>query len=512
MEDFIAEIYNDAFIIENLKDFIRLIDSGCVIKARDLYNKTAALLEDLLLKIASYDESRASMIQQIVLRIKDNYEDYAQSKGLIAGELIPALYSYIGNLSDINVTEGKYTLESSDTGFLTLRDNNIKLYLHDTYDPMQEALQIADSIYKPSMQSFHVFGCGLGYLPLRLYELSDSAMDIYIYEDDETLLGYAELYGVISLIPKELIHIICSDSHEELVTSFISAVSAMEDAGYYISPFKKGFNGICNNELGRLAINRAFELESARVFEINLWKNRKLPAIHPSSLLKKYKYTEWIIISAGPSLDDNIGFLKESKGKRGLIAVNTVLRRLVNEGISPDILVAADPFNELIKHISGIEPQTRSIILVADWLLNWNYASLYQGEICFVRTDASSKLTNSFIPNEPVWSASGTVASLALETALYLGSRKVYLAGQDLAYPSGQKYARNMPHAEAPDAKWELQVPSVDGSMVDTSEAFDWFRKSLEHQIAMHPSVSFINLSRHGALIKGTVSPDPLSL
>ena len=126
-----------------------------------------------------------------------------------------------------------------------------------------------------------------------------------------------------------------------------------------------------------------------------------------------------------------------------------------------------------------------------------------------MRTNASSKITQDFLPNEPVWDISGTVACLAIEAAIHLRAKTIYLVGQDLAYPSGRKYAKKMPHPEAPEANWEIKVPSVDGSMVDTSEAFDWFRKAIEFQISKYNSVSFINLSKHGAKIYGTKSADP---
>ena len=242
---------------------------------------------------------------------------------------------------------------------------------------------------------------------------------------------------------------------------------------------------------------------------MNLWSNRRIPSVDFSFISKKFKYEEWIIISAGPSFDDSLAFLKKSKGKRGLIAVNTVLRRLLQEDIVPDIIAAADQFDELVKHIKGIESSTKDIILIADWLLNRNYLSLYEGTVCFVRTNASSKITQDFLPNEPVWDISGTVACLAIEAAIHLRAKTIYLVGQDLAYPSGRKYAKKMPHPEAPEANWEIKVPSVDGSMVDTSEAFDWFRKAIEFQISKYNSVSFINLSKHGAKIYGTKSADP---
>ncbi len=505
MEDFIADIYRYSFIISNFKEFISLINSGCTSIARKLYNKTAAELEQWLENISITDPLLASSVQDIAVDIKDHYSDHCYIKGRIEYDLIPALYTCMKDYNNIDVIAGNYTLKSSKSGFITAIDNRTGMYLHDINDPMNEALQISEVIYSPQMEHFHILGCGLGYLPYQIYRQSEGAVKIHIYEDDASVLDYAALYGVISLIPDELIDIIHNIDREQVAKRFISDCSTLPSSGFYISSFKKSaYNGICGNEINRMIINHDFDLETRRLSAVNLWKNRKIDRIAFSELPNLYHYDEWVIISAGPSLDYNISFLKKNKGQNGLIAVNTVLRRLLKEEIIPDIIVAADQFHGLFDHISGIETATKGILLIADWLLNWKYASSFLGQICFVRTNASARITQHFLSEESIWDISGTVASLAVEAAVHLGAKKVYLVGQDLSYPSGQKYAAGMPHLETPNAQWDMQVPSVDGGMVDTCEAFDWFRKALEYQISKYNDTEFINLSKHGAMIKGS--------
>ena len=50
-----------------------------------------------------------------------------------------------------------------------------------------------------------------------------------------------------------------------------------------------------------------------------------------------------VIVAAGPSLDKNIGELKNAKGKAFIIAVDTALKALAKENIMPDIAVTVDP-------------------------------------------------------------------------------------------------------------------------------------------------------------------------
>lgn len=505
MEDFISEIYNDAFIIEQLKEFVFLINSGRIIRARTIYNDVAKSLESFLLKLSKTDPAKAGHIQDIAIKIKECYDDSCHATGIIYGQLIPELYSCIKNYTSIRVSEGDYSLVSSDTAFLTLYDNKNKIYFHDTYDPVWEGHRIAQSIYDPSNENFLIFGCGLGYLAYNIYKRSEGSTKIYIFEDDKTVIDYAYLYGLLSLIPEECIEIICDPVPEVIGSSFLDHFNTLNSVSFYFAPWKKNkYDKICNNELNKMIINRALELETTDQSIINHKMNRLLSSIEFKEVKNRFSYNEWIVISAGPSLDDDISYVRESKGKKGLIAVNTVLRRLVKEGIYPDIIVAADQSNDLQNHIKGVEENTRDIIMVADRLLNWKYSYLYKGDICFVRTNAGGSIDLKDNEGIPVWDISGTVACLGIEVAVNLNAKAVYLVGQDLAYPSGRNYAKGIPHPDAKDAVFDIQVPSVNGGMVDTCDAFIWFRKAIEYQIRKYSNVRFINMSKHGAHIEGT--------
>ena len=505
MEEFIAKIYDRSFIIEYLQEYASLTDSGRFSDAHIMYNKAAVLLEKMLTDIAKTDTDTASQIQTIALAIVDAYENKRKAKGLVEGRLIPALYTCMNNFNGINVDAGTYTIMSSDSGFLTLSDNSTGTFLHDTHNPMWEAYRIAQSLYKPEMENFLIFGCGFAYLAYQIYHQSEGAVTIYIYENDQTVLDYATMYGVLSLIPEKNLVIKTDSDMVPLAETFLNDLKSLKSCGFCFESWKRPMeHNIDNRELKPILINTALELETGQLSVINLWKNRKLEHIDFSGLIARFNYDEWIIVSAGPSLDENIAFIRENEGKKGIIAVNTVFRRLIKEGITPNVIAAADQSNKLYGHIEGLEEFTKDPVLIADWLLNWKYASLYRGPICFVRTNASKEPTGGFLPDDPIWDVHGTVSCLAVEAAVHLNAQTVYLVGQDLAYPEGRKYAAGMPHAEAPTAVWDQKVPSVDGGMVETCEAFNWFRNALEYQINKYNNVRFINMSPHGAFIKGT--------
>ncbi len=505
LEDFISEIYRECDTIEYLKEYISLTNSGCFRDARSIYDKAAGKLESMLIRLSEENSFKASHIQNIALQIKDSFNDFGLAQGLAEGSLLPELYSYISRYTGIEVTEGKYTLKSSKTGYLTVKDTDLDLYYHSTYDPMWEARETARSLLTPDMQTILIFGCGLGYLPYQLWYQSEGALDIVIYEEDTEILQYTYDYGVMSLIPEIDITIVNHTDKNILADKFIQDIHGLSSGSSFVFSYWKKplYKEIDSNELKRIIINRELEREMTYRSVANLSRNLNSPAVTFDEIAKEYNFEEWVVISAGPSFDDRVSFLKESKGKRGLIAVNTVLKRLIKENLIPDICVAADQYVQMIDHISEIEKNTENIPLIADWVTNWKYIQSYQGKKCFVRTNASADLTSDIVPNETVWNISGTVACMAVEAAAHLGAKTIYLVGQDLAYPGGQRYAKDMPHESVTDKGYDLTVPSVDGGTVGTCEAFDWFRKALEHQISRYDNICFINMSKHGAYING---------
>ncbi len=497
-EQFLEEIYQKALIIQQLREYIKFTYDGCPRDARRLYNQAASGIEGILGELEQADPALANEVFQAAVDVRDHYEEDSYATSVVEGRLIPALFRYMQYYADIDVTEGKYRLYSAKSGFLTVCDTESGRLLHNEYDPLWEAGRIAESIYNPEIECYHILGAGLGYLPYQLWRQSEGAVKLVIYEEDETILSYARNYGVLDWIAEDALEIVYDKDAEKLGAIFTKAVKD-KDSVFYISPWKTElYKEVQNGKIRVLATNAALERSTGFRTAVNLRKNQKHIQIRFEEIRAALAYKEWIVVSAGPSLDEQITFLKESKGQRGIVAVNTVLRRLFREGVRPDLVVAADQYVQMKEHIDGIGEQTAGIPMIAEERVNWQYTEQYQGAICFVKVGDSSE--------DGEWQVSGSVAGLALESAVRLGAEKVYLVGQDLAYPDGKTYAAGMPYVADAQSRGTMLVPSMDGGMVPASEAFNWFRIGLETQIAGYPDVKFVNLSKHGALIRGCIT------
>lgn len=509
-EEFLEPIYKKALLITDFEDSAYFLRKQDLVTAKKTYNSAISEVEALLLELAAADSGLAGRILTCAQQIAEDWNDPSRASGHICRSLIPLMYEYMSLFSGIDVTEGKYRLQSTDSGFLTLTDTESKIAFHDTHNPMTEAAVLAENIYDPTNKEIHILGCDLGYLPYMLYKKSQGASKIIIYEDAKSVISYSKQFGVMSWIPESLIEFVTSDDPLNLARKFLDYIKNNEKAliERRISVHINHWMNIRYRNLGTDAIEKqtsilAFNRDKYRTCVINMMKNYDRAHISFNDLGKRDFSKEWIVVAAGPSLDESIPFIRQSLDTKTVVAVNTVIRRLPKEGITPNIYVAADPRPQLLDHIRGFENSTRDVTLIADETTCWEFIQSYQGDLCLIPTPNGDGLPLSNPEHTDIWPISGTVVTLGIEAALRLGAEKIYLVGLDLAYPGGISYANGVSQKREENKKGNSTVKSVDGTIIESCQAFDMFRQIIEKQISDHPDVDFINMSSHGALIKG---------
>ncbi len=504
-EQFLEEIYTNSMMIDDLRQCVNLVAKTDYYNARIMVNRAMSQLETSLEQYAKEDPSSANRIQSAAIKAVESWGNWSYMTGTINGELIPLLYEYMKLFNTIEVEDRGYLLQSTDSGFLTIKDIAADVYIHDTFDPMLEAEKTAEVIYSPKVEKYIFLGCGLGYLAYKIWKKSDEAAEIIIFEDDKNIIEYAEHYGVLGWIDKSFLDVRYESDQNKLIEAFYKEVDLTDESKVtFVTPYKKKkYKDAYGGKFLALTYRIEYVWISREVTETNLWKNRRLRSVPFNKLYQRLNSDEWVVVAAGPSLNYSMDFIKEAVGDKRIVAVNTVLRKFCKEEIVPDLSVAADPFGQIPEHLDGIEKFTRNIPLIADWLLCWRYSYRYQGEKCFIPTPAGECIRGYNPENEDVWDVFGTVSALGIEAALRLGAKKIYLVGLDLAFPGGVVHANDMPHEKIGYKSEAITVPSVNGSSVETTPVFNDFRIGIEEIIARNPSIEFVNMSHDGAYIKG---------
>ncbi|WP_027216537.1 motility associated factor glycosyltransferase family protein [Butyrivibrio fibrisolvens] len=513
-EEFLEPIFKKSLLITDFEDSLSCLYRNDFQEAEKKYNLAISEIESLLPELAIVNENLTNRILDCAQKITDCWNNPASASGLISRSLIPLLYEYMSFFTNIDVAEGIYRIHSTDSGFLTITDTECGITFHDIHNPMSEAIMLAKSIYSPTNKEIHIFGCDLGFLPYVIYKKSGGSCKIVIYENNQTLINYARQFGILSWIPDGICDFVTTADPQELAKRFLLFLNNNQNI-YMTNSVSAHINHWMRTRYKNLGIDQIdkqsyillFQRNKYNLCVINMMKNYDKPHIAFNELKKTLSSNEWIVIAAGPSLDESISFIKKESGQKKIVAVNTVLKRLPSEGITPDLIVAADPRPQLLDHIKGYEDTTKDITLVADETTCWEFINHYQGELCLIPTPNGVGLPLSNPDKINIWPISGTVVTLGIEVALRLGAKKIFLVGLDLAFPGGISYAKGVSQKREEGKKGNSTVQSVDGKIIASNQTFDMFRTIIEQQIAKHPEVTFINMSPHGALIKGAKNP-----
>ena len=227
-----------------------------------------------------------------------------------------------------------------------------------------------------------------------------------------------------------------------------------------------------------------------------------------------------VVVSAGPSLDKNYELLKGREDKLLIIATDTVLRKLLKNGIRPHIVCALERgLVVLDKHFRDVirdyKEELKDVLLVVQSVCVPQIVGTWPGPKIVVGKAGlpldywvvGQLLDGDVIPS------GASVAHMCMNIAALLGSDKIALIGQDLAY--GEEGATH-----SSDTAWSkeksgdariseenrIPVPGALGGTVFTHRVWLMFLRIFEQMIGSLAEVGLrvYDCTEGGALIRGT--------
>ncbi len=220
-----------------------------------------------------------------------------------------------------------------------------------------------------------------------------------------------------------------------------------------------------------------------------------------------------ILVAAGPSLNKNIKELKKAKNKSFMIAVDTAIKPLLQEGIIPDLLMTIDGMKPLeLFQADGV----KDIPLVAPMEAS-NEVLDYHTGMKFFYSEGYHFLEKVFLESGQIMGkvhSGGSVATNAFSLFYMLGIDTIILVGQDLAYTNNKSHADGTFHEVMEEydtsafrmieGNYEEKVPTMASFML----YIDWYEKYIqkckEHKNKIGKEFRVINATEGGAKINGT--------
>jgi len=329
-------------------------------------------------------------------------------------------------------------------------DRDIKL--HSAYDPVIEADRIVDAFHAGKCSIIVVSGIALGY-HLTALKKKYNGIRIIAIEKDSAVINLCYQYNPSSL---EGISII--QSEYELASFFESInLSGFRGVSHYIhrpsyqiqpefyESILANIKLLISSKVSDLLTRFEFEEKWIKNIFANLnWLGR---AKGVSSLFNKFKDYPGIIVSAGPSLRDNLEKLRELKDSAVIVCVDTAFRVLYKAGIEPHFVMTLDAQKYSFKHFTSVSPG--NTVLISDMVSCPSILNFYTGKKLISTTAKYYQDINGNILREttPImdWiekytespgdiQSGGSVATSVFDLMLNMGCNPIILFGQDLAY------------------------------------------------------------------------------
>jgi hypothetical protein len=226
-----------------------------------------------------------------------------------------------------------------------------------------------------------------------------------------------------------------------------------------------------------------------------------------------------ILVGAGPSLDEAEDFLKSVQNRALIIGVNSSYRKLRKIGVSPHLVLAADPREDTARGFENL-PADDGSFLVAPFIVNPQVIKHYGGRafswsgtnnvlISLLRKRLGLAVGTAILER-------GTVSLSVADLALWMGCKDLIMLGQDMAirhdglthtqdsiYNGSKKSAEEMKVKTATENADIRELPGNTLPAVPVTSALFVYLRAFEQWLSAHLQMKVWNTARLGAKVKG---------
>lgn len=448
----------------------------------------------------------------------------------------------LNNIEDINSFFNFWQLSTAKNGEITgaQKTGSNLLQLHSGYNPARESEAAFKNQTEKSQLIF--LGFGLGYHVIKAAQLINNKTNplykkLILIEKDPgyffaalCVLDWTEVFKVEQLV----LAIGCPvDSLTQLMetTEHINlGDEGLSDSHIFTLPSFTAHNQPYFDDVIRLIernrtknqINRATYNKFAKLWTRN--SNHNLKYLETAGKVNQLNVDnfskDFLLVAAGPSLQNILPHLKQLKEKLVVVCVETALWALLKEGIQPDFVILTDPQYWAYRHISGLRAPESVLIAplsVHPAVFRFNCREKLLCTDMFITSQFFETKTEPFGD----LGAGGSVASSAWNLCHYLGAKNIYIAGLDLSYPQKQTHIKGS-SAEQTFHKIANRLTSLDrlsvsamfnanpeygitydGNKVLTDSRMKMFAWWFESRLASCPEVKTWSLCKESMSIPG---------
>ncbi|OAT80378.1 hypothetical protein A6M21_13500 [Desulfotomaculum copahuensis] len=406
----------------------------------------------------------------------------------------------------------------SRAGLPTIKANadGREIWLHSPYDPVREAERWASGVTLDDRHVPVVVGLGLGYhvaelarrFPHRKMLVLEPVRKLY-----DMAISEPQVTGLLS---NNDINLFVGDDASALDSFLTQNVNlyGKEELEFIEYPplarfFREEFDQIERrmvDGLNTLSLSLNTTLALSKAWTDNFFANLPYIIDNPGvkELFGAFSGRPGVIVSAGPSLSNNIHLLKDVKGKGLIIVVGTAVKPVLQSGVIPDLVVTIDGSLPNYRHFEDLV--TRDFPLAFYPSAYPIIISEHSGPLLTMNDVFFGHWLQKITGQDKGWISTGpSVANVSFDIAVQLGLNPIVFIGQDLAFTGGHTHASGTVYAkDAPDGAL-LEVTGINGGTVRTDRTLNAMRDWLNKRISLLPdNIEVINATEGGAKIEGT--------
>lgn len=434
----------------------------------------------------------------------------------------PGITGKLGQCAKESAQVGAFTTRDGQTGFFLRRDEGV-IQLNSKYNARAYADIWAENVLEREKLSrkhvLLVFGFGNGAYIEALKKRMPRESILICYEPSQEIfmeaLQRVDIAAVMPDISAVFVEGINMDAFgvtwRSAVTTMNGSLIHMAALPNYIPCFGQQLPYIMelvkeNNE--RILVNENTHVTFADVQTKN--EVALLPHFVKSRDLTKLfealpKGVPAIVVSAGPSLSKNIKYLKKAKNKALIIAIDTSVKLLLQEGIVPDIYATIDARKPL--ELFSDERIHEIPVCVTPYAIPEAVEKQKSSIFFSIGTSYIGRIAERLEKPLGFLGDGGTVSQDAFVLAMEAGMSPIILVGQDLAYTDEQTHAEGVTYgSRVSEDAGTLWVEDVYGKPVRTIGNLDMYRRWYEDVIrtALPDGIRVIDATEGGARIAGT--------
>jgi hypothetical protein len=422
----------------------------------------------------------------------------------------------------------KITILDANSGQPTAQHENI--LLHSKYDPEKEGINFAKNIPLGSRVCLYGFGLGYHLQPLLkkigpdgfliVIELNLDILTAALKVKDHTQLFKNNRFKLISGVNESKV----SDEISREMQYISKESSEKLEILFHTPSFKcipDNFPAL-KNALEILLMERRFPAIYGDLEQVNISLNEEKVKNSPGINILKNVHSgrPALMVSAGPSLDNVLPYLRHLQNIFVLTCVDTAFPALFNNGIHPDFVFSLDPQYESAFHFA--EYTNGSTKLIYTPTVNHNVLKNFPGE-CFVIYKEDNALSqHEETEQKGTTQAGGSVACLGVDVLIQFGCNPIFLIGQDCALTSDRYYSKhsrfnqqlfsqisgsaqlNKLHQKKFQTKKPVKIKSAYGNEIFTDQLMYSYLRNLEEISMQNKNTRIYNLCSQGAAIEGT--------